>query len=306
MTQAQEYRNTKLKVTKGQYTRLLSVVGKSRRALSTYEIMKGLNRLDRSAPPRYTYRMIKTLAGDETFEGKRQSTRSRQNYLDITLKQKCLDRVTELEKARDKSFHRVVDYFLGMRDIIFDAPVTDDDERAKDEIAKMCFRTGNRRYSLNIRGFLLLIYCESKSEISVGKRRRVREIIENPIIKDLAPFLLFWEHFEKAGFDAVKKLGYIAQELYYYILDPETGMDFLILKVTERYFNEVLGFFSLFYKLGILKARRERLHQEHYKKYFELDIPSKLVEYRLRMLNLQKELLSKELDRVETCINSIQ
>jgi hypothetical protein len=177
--------------------------------------------------------------------------------------------------------------------------MTEEVENAKDEVEKMCFDTGNHRYSLNIRGFLLLFYCELYTDITAGKKARVREVLKNPIIKGLAPFLLYCEDFQKMGFDVVRTLEQVSDGLRDYILDPEVGKDLLLLRSTEKYAYQVSKHFYLYENFGFLADRNISS-----RKYRQLDITNKLSQYRLKMWNIQKELLSKELVVVEQRIKS--
>jgi hypothetical protein len=127
-----------------------------------------------------------------------------------------------------------------------------------------------------------------------------------PLCIHLHPFLLDWKDFEQAGFNVTKTLENIAEDEFYYFIDEKTGNDSLLLKVIERYSNEVSGYFYLYERLGILADRVKRRNQEYFRKYIELDIPNKLVEYRIKMLNVQKNLLSKKLDLVEKHMGDLQ
>lgn len=271
--------------------------------MSSYEIMRQFNTPNSSTPRRHVYRMIRSLSGQVAI-GKRHYIRSRPSYFTITLKPKCLERLVKLETERNKDFHQILDRNIGKTLSSSFAQVTYEDQQAIDEVEKMCSDSGNHRYHLNIRGLLLFLYIESQSKIHAGRKGKIKEVIENPIIKAVAPFLSYWNDFEQAGFDTIKTLETIANELRNYVVDEKIEDDYLLLKFTERYSNEISGYFYLYDLLGILADRVKRRNPEHFRKYIELDIPNKLVEYRLRMLITQKELLSKELARIEQHIKS--
>lgn len=308
MLHALRLRRTKLKVTKQRYCKLLSVVGRSHNPLSAYEIMNDLNPLRKLSPPRHAYRMVMSLSGVETIVngGKRYRYRGGPKYLNITLKPKNLNRIVELEKERNKDFHQILDRNLGNRILSSYGPLSYEDEQAIDEVEKICSVTGNYRYSLSIRGLLLLLYGESRSKITEGKKERIRKVLDSPATLDVAPFLLDWRDFEQAGFDVTKTLENIAEQHNYYITDEKTDNESLLLKVTERYLNEVSGYFYLYETVGILADKVRRRNKEYFRKYIELDIPNRLVKYRARMLNIKRELLSRELALVDQHINDTQ
>jgi hypothetical protein len=300
-------RDTNLKVTKKSYLKLLSVVAKNS-PMSAYEIMNALNPTHKPTPPRHVYRMVKKLSGQETtvHEGKRYHTWDGPKYLDTTLKTKNFNRIAKLEKERNRDFHQIVELYLGNRVSSSYSPVSYEDEQVIDEIKKICSNPGNYRYSLNIRGLLLFSYGESRTKIKIGKKERMGEVLDAPVTLDVAPFLLNWRDFEQAGFNVIKTLERLSEELFHYIIDEKTENDSLLLKAMQRYLNEVLGHFYLYYSLGILADKIKRRNQEYFRKYIGLNIPNRLTEYHRKMLNFQKILLSKELTLIEQRLEGLQ
>ena len=307
MAAAHRLRDTNLKVTKKSYSKLLSVVAKNS-PMSAYEIMNALNPMHKPTPPRHVYRMVKKLSGQETIvhKGKRYLIWGGPRYLYTNLKTKNLNRIDELEKERNRDFHQIVQSYVGYEVFSSYSPVSYEDEQAMDEIKKMCSDPGNYRYSLSIRGLLLLSYGESRTKIKVGKKERMGEVLDAPATLDAAPFLLNWKDFEQAGFKVVKTLEKLSEELFHYIIDEKTENDSLLLKTIERYTNEVLGHFYLYHRLGILADKLKRRNQGYFRKYIGLNIPNKLTEYHRKMLNFQKILLSKELTLVEQRLEGLQ
>jgi hypothetical protein len=300
MLRAQPMRDTRLKVTKHKYCKILSIVGKDG-PLSAYEIMNRIRPPHKPTPPRYVYRMIMSLSGQEkvTEGGNRYRIWSRPKYLDTTLKPKILYRISELEKKRNKDFRQIIERHFGNRPLSSYAPLSYEDEIAIDEVEKMCSEVRNYRYSLSIRGLLLLLYCETQTKITLGKKERIREVLDSSNTVDVAPFLLYWNDFEQAGFDVINTLENLANENLYFITDEKTDDDFLLLAVTQRYSNEVSGYFYLYDTLGIIADKVKRRNQGYFRKYIELNIPNKMIEYRRKMLSIQKKLLSNEIALVE-------
>lgn len=276
--------------------------------MSAYEIMNALNPTHKPTPPRHVYRMVKKLSGQETIvhKGKRYRIWGEPKYLDTTLKTKNFIRIDELEKERNRDFHQIVKLYLGCRVSSSYSPVSYEDEQVVDEIKKICSNPGNYRYSLNIRGLLLLWYGESRTKIKVGKKERMEEVLDAPATLDVAPFLLNWKDFEQTGFKVVKTLEKLSEELFHYIIDEKTENDSLLLKAIERYTNEVLAHFYLYHRLGILADKLKRRNQEYFRKYIGLNIPNKLTEYHRKMLIFQKILLSKEVTLMEQRLEGLQ
>jgi hypothetical protein len=78
------------------------------------------------------------------------------------------------------------------------------------------------------------------------------------------------------------------------ILDPSIDANYLLLRITERYYGKVSRHFYHFEEFYFLDSYRKQL-----KKYNELQINEKIKEYRLTMLRLLKRLLSKQVAMVD-------
>jgi hypothetical protein len=118
----------------------------------------------------------------------------------------------------------------------------------------------------------------------------------SPNIIDHAPFLMYWQDFEEMEFDAISVLkGLVKGFGENVILDPIIDTNNLLLRVTERYYNEVSKYFDSFEELIFIDPRcREQL-----KKYNKLQISKKIKEYRLTMLKMLKKLLSDQVTIVD-------
>ncbi|MGH9990578.1 MAG: hypothetical protein ACREAS_09090, partial [Nitrososphaera sp.] len=66
------------------------------------------------------------------------------------------------------------------------------------------------KYSLNFRGFLLYLVGEARSKRQNNKR--LREVISNPAILEMAPFLQYWQDFERSRFNVIGRLREIGIE----------------------------------------------------------------------------------------------
>lgn len=290
MTQAQEHRDTKLKVTKSEYGRVLSIIGCSRNPLSKYEIEEKFAKEKRKLKQRHVYRMVRSLSGedDQNIKGHEDPLM----FLEITLKEKCLTRIHELELIyREKLDYNSesINEGKGIRGIWLD--FTDEKKEAIREIDKLWEITENRRYTLNIRGLMLFILCESRSKV-IGKQRRVKRVIQNPTIIDRLPFLKYWEEFLEVGFDVFEELEILAKEFQRDILDSNISNSRLMYKVVERYYISINGYLRHLEYGRMLNP--EKWH-ERFKLGVELQIWKKLKELSLSLLGMQKELMNEQI-----------
>ncbi len=78
--------------------------------------------------------------------------------------------------------------------------------------------------------------------------KRIKEVISNERIKELAPFLQHWDIFEKEGFPVINLLIKIAVEfkdqLNYETTDFSNNNRYLLKKATERYFISWINYFD--------------------------------------------------------------
>ena len=232
----------------------------------------------------HVYRMIRSLSAEDR--------RSSVKFLDIKLKEKCMKRISELEKRDGVDYHQIPDLILGDGQPTF---FPDQNVQASSEIEKMCWKTGNCRSVLNLRGFLLFVNGESNSTVH-GSKDRIRKVMLSPITIDYAPFLMYWQDFEEMGFDAIVILESLVTGFgESVILDRSISTNSLLLILTERYYEKVTRHFDLHEEFILIDpSSREQL-----KKYCGLQISIKLREYRLTMLKLMKRLLSERVAVVD-------
>jgi len=141
------------------------------------------------------------------------------------------------------------------------------------------------RYSLNLRGFLLYLFEESQAERKDS--RRIRAVILNPAIVEEAPFLMYCQDFENAGFnviDILRKIGIEFRNQLHY------DIDYLLRRATERYYVELTNYF---YSL------KSPLFFNKYIKNVSLQTDKKLKEYQLKMLKIQREWLTKQIENID-------
>lgn len=177
----------------------------------------------------------------------------------------------------------------------------------------------------NFRGFLLYLAGEYRHGWSQAGKERIREVISNPGTIKKVEFLKYWKDFADVGFDVLdilKKIimdfNTIIKEHYRdYIHDyntyeddnsPIIGMnardtsdDNIKLILTERCHKAVLDYFARFESPTILSPI---VSTKQYLIYKNLKIGSKLQEYNLEMLKIQRNLLSRRLHRIDEEINT--
>ena len=147
------------------------------------------------------------------------------------------------------------------------------------------------KYSLNFRGFLLYLNGEYQSRRK-ETNSRIRQVISNPRVMEKAPFLRYWQDFEKAGFDIVGHLKDIGME-YRNQLEYDAQDDYLLSMVSERYFVplENILFFN-FLKFPYFFV--EKLGTEQYSA-----LHKKINEYRSITLKLLRNLLSTKIEKFD-------
>ena len=107
----------------------------------------------------------------------------------------------------------------------------------------------NLFYKLNFRGLLLFLFNLSKLGLKKRViRKQISEVLSNPKIEEMAPFLKYFDDFENAGFDVLYSLKEIAAELQNHHEDNTTGLSnsnmiYLIRRATEIYFIRVTNYF---------------------------------------------------------------
>jgi hypothetical protein len=280
-------RDTAQKVTKSNYHRVLSIVGRSRDPISKHKIERAFAKEsdpNKKSKKAHVYRMIRSLSAEDR--------RCLVKFLDIKLKDKCMRRISELEKRDGVDYHQIPDLILGDIQTTF---FPDQNAQAVSEIEKMCWNTRNWRYLLNLRGFLLFVNGESRSTVH-GSKDRIRKVMLSPITMDHSPFLMYWQDFEEMDFDAIGVLKSLVTDFgESVIFDRSISTENLLLRLTERYYEKVTRHFDFLEEFILIDpSNREQL-----KKYSELQISGKLREYRLTMLKLLKRLLSEQVAIVD-------
>ena len=109
----------------------------------------------------------------------------------------------------------------------------------------------NLVYALNFRGFLLFLLNLSRSGLKKSQiRKQISQVLSNPKTVEIAPFLKYWDDFEKAGFDVFSSLKEIAVELEHHHEENTTGLSsgnlmYLLRRATEIYFIKMTNYFFL-------------------------------------------------------------
>jgi hypothetical protein len=244
--------NLPKKLTSLRYTVLLSVIGTSEIPLSTYEIF------ERTGRSKYVYEMIKELTGIP-----------KKPFTDRLTNPKYRKRNRESNPEYQKEYEQKMK--AGVRGPRF-VDITGDD-----------FDSRKWKYSLNFRGFLLYLVGESRSKRQ--DNRRLRKVISNPVVLELAPFLQYWQDFEKSKFDVTGTLREIGIE--FQNLLTTHNIEYLQRRVTERYFFAVDRYFERLKLAGLLHI---------YVKIVNRQTHGKLKDYRLKMYSMLNEWHKKEIE----------
>jgi hypothetical protein len=243
--------NLPKKLTNLKYTVLLSVIGTSERPLSSYEIFEQKGR------SKYVYVMIKELTGIP-----------KEPFNDMLTNPKYRKRNRELNPEYQKEYEQKIKAAArGPRFVT----ITGDD-----------FEPRRWKYSLNFRGFLLYLVGESRAKRQ--DNRRLHKVISNPVILELAPFLQYWQDFEKSGFDVtgtLREIGMEFQNLLTY------KIDYLQRRVTERYFFAVDNYFGRLKRAGSFHI---------YIKIVDRQTDLKVKDYRLKMYSMLNEWHKNEIE----------
>src|SRR6476620_8096419 len=167
----------------------------------------------------------------------------------------------------------------------------------------------NLVYVLNFRGFLLFLLNLSRSGLKKSLiRRQISQVLSNPRTIEIAPFLKYWDDFEKAGFDVFSSLKEISVELESHHEENTTGLSssnlmYLLMRATEIYFIKMTNYF-------FLTTEESSLFSHYYgqkKGFAELqEIQRKTNEYRLFILGLLKRWYSNDLKAVDDLIEMYQ
>lgn len=146
-------------------------------------------------------------------------------------------------------------------------------------------------YRLNFRGLLLYLIGEPKLE----RRSNIREILSNILTLEIAPFLMYWLHLEKMGFDVIEVLRRIAQQFQAQIDLTLYDDSYLMRTIAERYFIEVEYFFN---PVNLAIHRNAWIQELGIEKTSEFLL--KLFEYRLFMLHHLKRWTTLRLKEINS------
>lgn len=246
-------------------------LSRENRYLSMGELAEGIHHHYEEADKKSAeYKQIKKLLPYE----KRTSLRFRYvapGYFDVKERNDAPQQsIQKVEKsyweARDKYGQAVYDYEHGK--------ISSDELKVIEESKNAAFKEYRRltqRYQIyapNFRGLLLFLYLckilrlkkdirndfknrpgktKSKDDTRIstlGKRkynqtvRKIRRIIGKDHILKKAPFLKYWQDFEKCGFDVIELLLQIAEELHSQLHIDAENDKYLLRRASERYFVE--------------------------------------------------------------------
>jgi hypothetical protein len=107
-----------------------------------------------------------------------------------------------------------------------------------DELNRIMGDRQNFSYSLNFRGLLLFLILYGSIKKSKSNELLLNNVLSNPSIVKIAPFLKYLKHLEELGFKGKELIVTIAEELRTQLhLDIPDGA-FLLERAIERYYKE--------------------------------------------------------------------
>jgi hypothetical protein len=115
--------------------------------------------------------------------------------------------------------------------------------------------------------------------------RRLRRVISNPVILEQAPFLQYWQDFERSKFDVTGTLRQIGIEFQNSLTIH--NIEYLQRRVTERYFFAVDRYFGRLKQPGSFYI---------YIKIVDRQTDGELKDYRLKMYSMLNEWYKKEIE----------
>jgi hypothetical protein len=244
--------NLPKKLTNLRYTGLLSIIAESEIPLSAYQIFK------RTGRSKYVYEKIKELTGIP-----------REPFTDRLTNPKYRTRSRESNPEYQKEYERKMK--AGARGPTYVSITGDDSNPSK------------WKYSLNFRGFLLYIVGEARAKRQ--DKRRLRKFISNPAVLELAPFLQYWQDFEKSKFDVIGTLREIGIE--FQNLLTIHSIEYLQRRATETYFFAVDNYFG---------QLNQSIFFHNYIQIVDRQTHMKLKDYRLKMYSTLNEWYKKEIE----------
>ncbi len=157
----------------------------------------------------------------------------------------------------------------------------------------------NWRYTLNFRGFLLFLIGISNIFNKKIMYKRIKEVISNERIKELAPFLQYWDIFEKEGFPVIKLVIKIADELkdqlHYETTDLSNNNSYLLKRATERYFIRWIDYFDYIW-ISVRGLYKKINIQESDFKIFQ--------EYKIKILNFLKASYENDIKSIKRLLKA--
>jgi hypothetical protein len=244
--------NLPKKLTNLRYTVLLSIIGRTEIPLTTYQIFQ------RMGGSKYVYEMIKELTGTP-----------KEPFTDWLTNPKYRKRNRESNPEYQKEYEKKMK--AGTRGPTY-VSVSGDN-----------FNPRKWKYSLNFRGFLLYLVGEARAKRQ--DNRKLRKVISNPAVLELAPFLQYWQDFERSKFDVFGTLREIGIE--FQNLLTIHSIEYLQRRVTERYFFAVDNYFG---------QLRRAIFFHIYIKTVDRQTHLKLKEYRVKMYSTLNEWYRNEIE----------
>jgi hypothetical protein len=121
--------------------------------------------------------------------------------------------------------------------------------------------------------------------IRMGKsdKRRIRSVIQNPLVIKEAPFLKYSKEFEEHGFDVIGILKKISEELFNQLHITSEEDNYLLRRATERYSVEVENYFYKSFELASSYSYIQKIGSEQYKA-----ISEKINDYRQTIVKLRE------------------
>jgi len=129
--------------------------------------------------------------------------------------------------------------------------------------------------------------------------KRIKEVISNERIKELASFLQYWDNFEKEGFPVINLLIKIAVEfkdqLNYETTDFSNNNRYLLKKATERYFISWINYFDYIW-ISVSGLYKKSNIQEADFKIFQ--------EYKIKILNFLKASYENDIKSIKKLLKA--
>jgi hypothetical protein len=145
----------------------------------------------------------------------------------------------------------------------------------------------NWEFTLNLRGLLLYLVGRSNS----NSKTKLHQVLRNQILLEkIAPFLQYWEYFNKAGFPVVDVLSRIAFEYCGFLDHFAWDDDYLSREITKRYYKELSGYFRFIANDPVSKFRGKNI---------DTKTSQLLNKYRLTLLRLIQKWTEEELKTIK-------